>query len=740
MDRQSLSKRFRWLIISIGAPLFLYCAYYLPRPRIDVWFLVLAMTIVITARNAVRIPSISSHITVSDTLIFLTMLLYGGAAGVLLAALDGMCSSLRISRKPTTIAFNSSVMAISTFITVQTVSLLLGPVLNAQPRVFSSAFIALVSVMALVQYVTNSGLIALESAIKSGQSFWTTWRNHYLWTSVTYFAGASTAGVTARLMVDLGFYPVFLTAPIVAIVYFTYRTYLKSVEASQAQAEQAGLHVSEQQKYISELELIRKELQESREHFRNAALHDGLTGLPNRDLLLDRLKLVIEHAKRNPDHLFAVLFLDLDRFKMINDSLGHLAGDELLVATADRLKSNLRSMDTVARLGGDEFAILLDGIECDSDVLHVAERLQKDLIQPYYIHGQEVFTTASVGITLSSTGYETAESILRDADTAMYRAKENGKARYEIFDTNMHDHAVTLLRLENDLRRALDRGELLLYYQPIISLEDEKISGFEALVRWQHPKHGLVLPNEFIPMAEDTGLIIDIDRWALGEACRQMGEWQATGVVDRSMTMSVNLSNKQFTSPNLAEQITHILQQTHLDPSCLHLEITESVVTENAEIACATLRQLRALGINLSMDDFGTGYSSLSSLHRFPVNTLKIDRSFISNMAAGDENSAIIRTIISLADNLGMNVVAEGIETVAQRDQLKALKCDYAQGYLFSRPVEADAIEELIHKQQGNSAVGAYSQEPGLLSRATLFPRITASEYILQIGSPVLVR
>jgi diguanylate cyclase (GGDEF)-like protein len=719
-NKQHFNKVFRWLIILIGAPVVLWCMNHLPVDRLDLRFLLLTVTIGITARIAVQIPSISYHITVSDTLIFLTLLLYGGSAAVLLAALDAVCSSMRISRKPTTILFNASVMAISTLVTAAAVGLCFGQVLGVPPRDFSKTFIASVSVMALVQYLANTGVIALDRALKTRQPIWQTWRKYYLWTSITYFAGASAASITARLITDLGFYPIILTVPIIAIVYFTYRTYLKSVEASEAQANQAVSHVEEQRKYITELELIRKELQESREHFRNAALHDGLTGLPNRALLLDRLRLVVAQARRRPDHLFAVLFLDLDRFKMINDSLGHVAGDELLVETSRRLTDNLRTADTVARLGGDEFAILLDGIESNSSVLYVVERLQKDLLKPYYIRGQEVFTTASIGITFSTTGYESAETILRDADTAMYRAKQNGKARYELFDKNMHADAVAMLMLENDLRRALDRDELVVFYQPIVSLKDEKISGFEALVRWQHPKQGLIPPKDFIPIAEDTGLIIDIGEKVLREACRQMREWQHEGLVDMSMTMSVNLSNKQFTSLKLEEQIAQILEETDLDPRCLNLEVTETVVTENAESACVMLRQLRALGIHLSIDDFGTGYSSLSYLHRFPVNTLKIDRSFISNMAAGNENSAIVRTIIALADNLGMAVVAEGIETETQREELSASGCESAQGFLFARPAAASAIEELLRLRQRTSLTLTSSKDPNSLSLVLL--------------------
>jgi diguanylate cyclase (GGDEF)-like protein len=715
-NKQHPNKVFRWLIISIGAPVFLWCFSCLPLVRLDLRFLLLTLTILLTARIAVQIPSINYHITVSDTLIFLTLLLYGGYTAVLLAALDGICSSMRVSKKPNTLLFNASVMSISTFTTAAVVGLCFGPVLGVPPRDVTKTFISSVSVMALVQYLTNTGLIALDRSLKTAQPIWQTWRKYYLWTSITYFAGASAASITAQLITDFGFYPIVLTVPIIAIVYFTYRTYLKSVEASEAQANQAVSHVEEQRRYISELELIRKELQESREHFRNAAMHDGLTGRPNRALLLDRLKLVVAQARRRPDHLFAVLFLDLDRFKMINDSLGHVAGDELLVETSRRLTNNLRTADTVARLGGDEFAILLDGLESNASVLHVVERLQKDLLKPYYIRGQEVFTTASIGITFSTTGYESAETILRDADTAMYRAKQNGKARYELFDQNMHANAVAMLRLENDLRRALDRDELVVFYQPIVSLKDGNICGFESLVRWQHPQHGLMLPKDFIPIAEDTGLIIDIGQHVLRESCRQMRAWQREGLVDMSMTMSVNLSNKQFTSLKLEEQIADILEQTNLDPRCLNLEVTETVVTENAEGACLMLRKLRALGIHLSIDDFGTGYSSLSYLHRFPVNTLKIDRSFISNMAAGNENSAIVRTIIALADNLGMSVVAEGIETEAQREELHASGCDFAQGFLFARPGAASVIEKVLREQRTTSPLVEISEEVDSLS------------------------
>ena len=439
----------------------------------------------------------------------------------------------------------------------------------------------------------------------------------------------------------------------------------------------------------------RKEIEERLIH---DAFHDALTGLPNRVLFAEHLKLAVERAKRPKRYLFAVLFLDLDRFKNINDSLGHTVGDQLLIGIARRLEDCLRHIDTVARLGGDEFAVLLDGIEDSSDAVRVAERLQKALRQPLNLGGHEVFTSASIGIALSSTGYEQPEEVVRDADTAMYRAKALGKARHEIFDTEMHARAVTLLQLENDLRRAVERDEFCVYYQPIISLDGGGIYGFEALIRWQHPERGLVAPSQFITVAEETGLIIPMGRWVLREACRQMRQWQKQFPSVRSLTLSVNLSGKQLTQPDLVAQVKQILRECDFDPRLLQLEITESAVIENTRTVTEMLLQLRDLGLRLSMDDFGTGYSSLSYLHRFPINTIKIDRSFINSQESGDENE-IVRTIIMLARSMGMNVVAEGVETHDQLSYLKSLDCEYGQGFLFSRPVHAEAVEQMLQAE-----------------------------------------
>ncbi|HZH32385.1 MAG TPA: PAS domain S-box protein [Pyrinomonadaceae bacterium] len=435
------------------------------------------------------------------------------------------------------------------------------------------------------------------------------------------------------------------------------------------------------------------------------AYHDALTGLPNRTLFTDHLQMAVERARRHAEFVFAVLFLDLDRFKNVNDSLGHTVGDHLLVALSRRLQHCLRPSDVVARLGGDEFAILLNDIGAQpGEAVSLAERVQRELMQPFNLGGHEVFTTASIGIALSTTGYETPEAVLRDADTVMYRAKAQGKARHEVFDQNMHARVVALLRLENDLRRAVERDEFRLQYQPIVSLATGRVSGFEALVRWQHPELGLIPPCDFIPVAEETGVIVELGQWVLEEACRQMRLWQAISPQHGRLKLSVNLSSRHFLQLDLYERIVEVLAESGLAPTTLQLEITESILMENAHTIVPLLGRLRELGVELAIDDFGTGYSSLSYLSRLkPIHTLKIDRSFISMGGDDHENAEIVRTIIMLARNMGKVVVAEGIETAEQLARLRTLDCTYGQGFLFSRPQDPFEIERRL--RQGLHAV-----------------------------------
>jgi diguanylate cyclase (GGDEF)-like protein len=424
------------------------------------------------------------------------------------------------------------------------------------------------------------------------------------------------------------------------------------------------------------------------------AVHDPLTDLPNRAEFMNQLRSAIERTAGGKNGKIAVLFLDLDRFKIVNDSLGHIVGDKLLVTIAERLKTCVRPGDVVARLGGDEFTILLNRTGGARDVVKVAERLQRKLSVPFKIDNYEVFTTASVGIVIGDGRRREPEEFLRDADAAMYRAKEKGKARFEVFDAEMHVRNMNLLRIENDLRHAVERSEFVLHFQPVVSLDDGFIQEFEALIRWQHPQQGLIAPDEFVNVAEETGLIIPIGKWVLEDACRQIAEWQEE--CSYPLSVSVNLSARQLVHPSLTDDVLNVLESTGLQPNQLKLEVTESTVMEHAENALGVLSELSKRGVALSTDDFGTGYSSLSYLQRFPFSRMKIDRSFMTTLSADKKSAAIVKTILMLGENLGMEVVAEGVETEAQLQLLRTLGCRLGQGFLFSKPVDANLARELL--------------------------------------------
>lgn len=441
-----------------------------------------------------------------------------------------------------------------------------------------------------------------------------------------------------------------------------------------------------------------KEMQSQLEY---NALHDSLTQLPNRALFFDRLQQAVDRAKRSPEFSFAVMLLDLDRFKVINDTLGHLVGDQLLVALSPRLKGLMRAVDTVARLGGDEFVILIEDVVDPAITSRTAERIIEVVRQPFLIEGHELFVSVSIGIVLSSIPYQNATDLLRDADIAMYRAKAQGRGGYELFDSTMHQQARQVMQLERGLRAAIEREELRVEYQPIVDLVTHEMVALESLVRWQKPDAGLLSPGQFIPLAEEVGLITAIDQWVLRTACHHLKSWQGIGATSTraaspSLQISVNISSKHFVQENFLANFSKILQGTGLKGRYLKLEVTESVFIENVDKAIEIFTQLKQWGIQICLDDFGTGYSSLSYLHRLPIDMVKIDRSFIQQIGADAEKLAIVRAITGLCQTLGKPVIAEGIETSTQRQYLLELGCAFGQGYLFSQPLGSDRVQQLL--------------------------------------------
>ncbi|MGI8640595.1 MAG: putative bifunctional diguanylate cyclase/phosphodiesterase [Pyrinomonadaceae bacterium] len=817
MNTQSRTKNYMLVILTIGFVCLVTALFNLSFEKLDFKFLILfGFTIGLGSRITLQIPKIKTHIAVSDTFIFLALLIYGGETAIVLAAVEAFFSSWRFCNKKITVFFNVAAMALSTTIVVSVLKVLglyTESQLHGQGEYLDNFIVAL-SVMALTQFIANTTFASIYGALKSEKPLWETWKTKYVWTFITYFVGAVSAGILLQLTYLVGFGVVAATFPIIFFVYLTYRMYLKNVEMATTQAEQAEQHAE----ILQEQSLA---LRESEERFRSAfnyapigialvspagdwlkvnhalceilgyaeeeflktdfqsilfsedlgdtlvkihellagkiltcqmeqrylhknrqtvwaslsvsaaihansgqpnlifqiqditakklaedqlqyeAKHDALTNLPNRAFFMSRLEQALNKANANFDYQVSVLFIDLDRFKLVNDSLGHLIGDQLLIGIAGRLRECLRPDDIVARLGGDEFTILVEGEYEPNEVVRIAERLQEKFAMPFDLSGNEIYSSASIGILHRSEKHLTPEDMMRDADTAMYQAKRAGKARHEVFDQNMHEAVKASLQLETDLRRAIDRDELCVYYQPIYSLTTEKIEGFEALARWNHKEFGLLSPNKFISLAEEINLIDALGEQILRKACSQMQFFNKDLADESSLIVSVNLSCKQFAQPNLVKRIKRILKETEFPPHLLKLEITESVFFEHKEKAVEMLHQLRELGIEINIDDFGTGYSNLSYLMQLPISTLKIDRSFISPIKENGENIEIVEIIMMLARNLGMKVIAEGVETEAQLKQLKKLNCEGAQGYFFSKPLCFEDVRQFLDENLG---------------------------------------
>jgi len=818
-NKAPLAKWYMFAVAAIGGLCVLYSLATFPYARLDLNLAILvALTLGLGTRITLPIPRFKSHISVSDTLIFLTLILYGGEAAIILAAVEAFISARRFCSQRITIFFNAGTLAIAT---TAVVSFLWVYGLYSEDQLhghsgYVSAFLTSLSLMAVTQFLINTILAATYDALKSTLPLWDTWKSKYVMTFPTYLVGAFGAGALVQL-VDLGGFAVlFAAVPVIVFVFLAYRMYLRNVEMSIEQADQAreyakamkertvALRDSEErfrrafdhapigiamvspvgkwlktnralsrilgyspkefkemsfhsiifeedlgrtlvklnevqaglidgcemeQRYIHKdgstvwaswsasiaghageagnnlifqfQDISEKKLAE--EKLQHEASHDALTGLPNRAHFMKRLDLALRRSRENSKYRVSVLFIDLDRFKFVNDSLGHFIGDELLCAIAGRLHGSMRPPDMVARLGGDEFVVLVEGRYYSEKITRIAERIQKKVSSPFKLQGHEVFTTASIGILNVTDHHLTSEDVIRDADTAMYQAKRSGKARHETFDDDMRTAVRETLQLETDLRRAIQDGELGVHYQPIFSLADEKLYALEALARWDHPRLGTVSPERFVPLAEEIGLIDELTDHVMRTACMHVADLRHRHSELTDIKLSVNVSSKQFADETIIDRVLSTLDETGFPANRLKLEITETVFFEDHDRALDMLRRLRETGIETDIDDFGTGYSNLAYLVRLPISTLKIDKSFVMLMGENPANREVIRTILSLAANLGFKVVAEGIESEHQREVLTNLGCDYGQGYLFSRPLGPDLLEDFLLDRDGET-------------------------------------
>jgi diguanylate cyclase (GGDEF)-like protein len=697
------------VILPIGLAALGWSVYRFPVDKISDGLIVFfVVTVFLSSSLRIQLPRVKIHLTISDALIFLSLLFYGAQVAILLAALESCYTSLNLRRQAIkittkTIFSNVSIAVVSIFLTAIVINYLFDSPETVIETGDNTQLVMLLIVMAATQFAITSICAAIYVAVKTEKSVWQIWKQHCLNALLLYFSGAILAGAAVKALAQVNMFLLAVVVGIFALICMTYKRYIddmretaaKAEQAERERAEQAEQHIVELQRHITDQDTISNALRESKDRFRHAAFHDNLTGLPNRNSFIETLKFQLEKHKQNPGFNFAVLFLDLNRFKTVNESLGHSIGNNLIQCVGKRLKELIKGDDLLARFGGDEFGIILTNVQNTDDVVSFAQLINYKFSQPFAISGREVFINTSIGISFGNVNYGEAEEVLRDADIAMYYAKDN-KKNYEIFNQTMHTRAVTLLQIETDLRYAVERNELCAFYQPIISLDTMELNGFETLIRWKHPQRGLIPPSEFIPVAEETGLVVPITYWILEESCREVVRLQRLDPAKKPLFLSVNLSGKHFAHSDLVERIQQITIETEMPPQCLKLEITESAVMDSPEQAISMLKRLKQIGVQLSIDDFGTGYSSLSYLHRFPIDTLKVDRSFVSSMEDGSENGEIVRTIIALAKTLNLDVVAEGIETIHQLHQLRILGCEYGQGYLFSRPVPIEEAQLIV--------------------------------------------
>ncbi len=683
--RHPCYRPYKVAVILLGSSAVAYAISQVATGQVDPRWMMLAALTLLSSSFTIHIPSTDSKISISDTLFFTNCILFGNAAGILTAALDGLLGSLKShnrNRRLEFTLFNVGAMACAAFASGRVFFGMLGrgPLVMGNPPAVPDLLLPL-GALAFTHYFCNSGSVAAVIALETRRGIFRLWKESFLWTSITYFAGAAAAGFVSAAAGSSTPQVLGVIVPVVLAIYFTYRTYLDKV----------------------------RQLKDLLQQVKQLAYYDSLTDLANRALFKEHLELAISSADRMR-HKMAILFLDLDRFKYINDTFGHGMGDQLLKGVAARLRASVRSSDatardnvgeitaSVGRFGGDEFIVLLNRVGSVGEVSAVAERILNALAAPFQLAREEVFVSASIGISIYPDDGLTADALLKNADTAMYTVKDGGRNGFHYYSPAMNARSYSRISMENDMRRALERGEFFLEYQPKIEARTKKIIGTEALIRWRHPAKGVIPPGEFIPLAEESGLILPIGEWVLRTACEQNAAWQKSG--STPLPVAVNLSCAQFRQPDLLQGIKSVLSKSDLNPGDLELEITESTIMENVEEAGVILRALKDLGVRISIDDFGTGYSSLSSLKRFTLDVLKIDRSFIKDLLSDPDDRAITSAIIGMAHSLGLKVIAEGVDSEEQVAFLRDLGCDEVQGHLFSPPISADDMREILRHGQ----------------------------------------
>jgi len=691
-----------WTMVLLGAATIAYSLLHVSQLPTDTHWQLIACGVIATLAGAfpLRIPRSTNSFAAGEIFIFLLLLLHGPAAAALASAGEALVGSWRTSKRWSSRLASPAMAAVAMFMAGSLLHWALAE-LKARDLFNEGVLLTASMLFAITYFVFNTLLVTLVVNLKRNE--WPrlrTFLGSFGWVGFTYAGSALVAALLELTFQSFGIGVLVAAVPIIAMLLTTLHYYFRQQESDD--------RVLEARMQAAEREAVR-----TTQHLReleHIAYHDSLTSLANRNRFNECLLQALENQRADPSRHFAVMYLDFDRFKLINDSLGHGAGDELLLKVARRIQQHVRPTDVLARLGGDEFAILTEHINNREQTVALAERLQEVLREPLQIAGKEITTSASIGITFSDFGYRTPEEVLRDADLAMYKAKAKGKAQFALFDSSLHKQATEQLSLEGDLRRALVSGQLSLVFQPIYELAPRRLIAFEALLRWHHPQRGLVGPATFIPLAEESGLIEPLSRWVLQRACKQLSAWHAQYPRMARIGMHMNASSKDFASVTFSNRVSDTLARLALAPSLLTLEITENALMERMDTAATTMTQLRALGVGLSIDDFGTGYSSLSYLSRLPINSLKIDRSFVSQLQGSAENSEIVRAVITLGASLGKQVIAEGIESAAQLGHLEQLHCGHGQGFLLAEPLtvrQASALLAGISAQSGVPAPAA---------------------------------